>query len=147
MNSPSAGATRSLEAEFFRTLNALVEPAIRAGCGSPGLLPTGMVVLESAGVKSGQPRRVPLLATVVEGCVFVSTLRGPRSQWVRNLRANPGVRYWVAGQEHRGQALVFASGAPPPPSNSLPPLARFIADSLLPPATALGWIFAVINPD
>jgi F420H(2)-dependent quinone reductase len=39
---------------------------VRAGCGSPGLLPAGMVVLETTGAKSGLPRRVPLLATVLE---------------------------------------------------------------------------------
>jgi hypothetical protein len=51
-----------IEADFFRALNALVEPAVHAGCGSPGLLPTGLIVLETTGAKSGQPRRVPLLA-------------------------------------------------------------------------------------
>jgi len=70
---------RGAGAEFFRTLNALVEPAVRAGCASPGLLPTGMVLLETTGATSGLPRRVPLLATVLEGCLFVGTARGTRS--------------------------------------------------------------------
>lgn len=50
---------REVGAEFFRTLNALVEPAMRAGCVSPGVLPTGKVLLETTGAKSGLPRRVP----------------------------------------------------------------------------------------
>ena len=99
-----------IEADFFRALNALVEPAVRAGCGSPGLLPTGLIVLETTGAKSGQPRRVPLLATVFDGCVFIGTVRGARSLWVRNLVAEPRARYWVAGREHRGLARIFRSG-------------------------------------
>jgi hypothetical protein len=67
MGDATTGWAREAEAEFFRTLNGLVEPAVRAGCASPGLLPTGMVVLETTGAKSGLPRRVPLLATVLEG--------------------------------------------------------------------------------
>jgi hypothetical protein len=143
-----AGATpfRGLEAEFFRALNALIEPAVRAGCGSPGLVPTGLVVVETTGAVSGRPRRVPLLATVLDGCVFVSTVRVPRAQWVDNLRAHPDVRYWLAGREHRGRAVVLAPGVASPDTDRLPPLARAIAQGLLAPGTAIGWTFAVITP-
>ncbi len=147
MSDATTGWAREAEAEFFRTLNALVELAVRAGCAAPGLLPTGMVVLETTGAKSGLPRRVPLLATILEGCLFVGTARGDRSQWLRNLRAEPRVRYWLAGREHRGAALVFAEGAPRPATQMLPPLARAVAESLLPAATACGWQFAVISPE
>ena len=94
MSDATAGWAREAEAEFLRT------PAVRAGCGSPGLLPAGMVVFETTGAKSGLPRRVPLLATVLEGCLFVGTARSGRSHWLRNLRAEPRVRYWPAGPEH-----------------------------------------------
>jgi len=147
MSDATTGWARDAEAEFFRALNALVEPAVRAGCASPGLLPTGMVVLETTGAKSGRPRRVPLLATVLEGCLFVGTVRGVRSQWLRNLRAEQRVRYWLAGHEHRGAAVVFAEGAPRPATQRLPPLARAVADGLLPAGTACGWQFAVITPE
>jgi deazaflavin-dependent oxidoreductase (nitroreductase family) len=147
MSDATARWARGTGAEFFATLNALVEPAVRAGCASPGLLPTGLVLLETTGAKSGQPRRVPLLATVLEGCLFVGTACGDRSQWLRNLRAQPRVRYWLAGHEHRGAALVFAEGAPRPATQMLPPLARAVAEGLLPAATAWGWQFAVINPE
>ena len=59
---------------------------MRAGCASPGLLPTGMVLLETTRAKSGLPRRVPLLATVLEGCLFVGTARGARSRKLRSRR-------------------------------------------------------------
>jgi hypothetical protein len=146
MSESMAAWTARAEAEFFRTLNACVEPLIMAGYGSPGFWPTGTILLETAGAKSARPSRVPLLATIIEGCAFVSTLRGARSHWVRHLRAGSEVRYWVGGREHRGRARVFALGATRPATEGLPPLARIVADALLPPATLFGWTFAVIGP-
>ncbi len=55
MSDSTAGGAARGEAEFFRTLNAFVEPVIMAGCGAPGLLPSGMIVLETTGAKSGRP--------------------------------------------------------------------------------------------
>jgi F420H(2)-dependent quinone reductase len=133
------------EAEFFRTLNAFVEPLVMAGYGAPEFWPTGMIVIETAGVRTGCTSRVPLLATMVGGCAFVSTLRGARSRWVRNLRARPDVRYWLGGREYRGRARIFAPGASQPATDGLPPFARIAAGTLLPPATLLGWTFAVIS--
>jgi hypothetical protein len=143
------GATpwRAFETEFFRALNALVEPAVRAGCASPSLVPSGLVVVETTGAVSGRPRRVTLLATVLDGCVFVSTVRGPHSAWVSNLRAHREVRYWLAGRERRGRAVLLAPGAATPEVDRLPPLARAVALGLLAPATAVGWTFAVIAPE
>jgi len=141
------GELTGFEADFFRALNMLVEPVVRAGCGSPGLWPTGLVVVETRGEKTGRPHRVPLMATVWDGCVFVSTVRGQRSQWARNLAADPAARYWLSGRERQGRALLFASGAPAPATDRLPPLARAVAERLLAPAVGLGWTFVVIVPD
>ena len=44
----------SIEREFFRTLNRVVEPLVRAGVGSPRIVPGGLIVLETAGRKSGR---------------------------------------------------------------------------------------------
>jgi deazaflavin-dependent oxidoreductase (nitroreductase family) len=141
------GVGSAAEAELLRTLNAIVEPAVRAGCGSPGLVPTGLIVLETTGAKSGQPRRTPVLATILDGCVFIATVRGDRSLWMRNLRAEPRARCWIAGRPHAGQARIFDPGAPPPVTSDLPLLARAAADAFLPPATSFGWTFAVIALD
>jgi hypothetical protein len=135
-----------VEPEIFRTLNAWVEPLVIAGFGAPGFSPTGMIVLETLGARSGRPSRVPLFATILAECVLVSTVRGARSGWARNLRVRPHVRYWLAGREHRGRARVFAPGTPPPDTDDLPPLARIAASVFLPPATLFGWTFAVISP-
>lgn len=147
MSDATPRRARRPDSEFLRTLNALVEPAVRAGFGAPGLVPTGMVVLETTGAKSGLLRRVPLLATVLDGCLFVGTALGDRSGWMRNLRAEPRVRYWLRGREWRGIAFVFGPGATRPAPHRLPPLARAVTESLLPAAEVCGWRFAVITPD
>jgi len=143
-----AVATRALagaEAAWFRVLNQVMEPAVRAGWGSPGLVPTGLVVVETKGERSGRPRRAPLLATLLDGCLVVSTFRAGRAQWARNMRAAPDVRYWLAGRPRAGRARVFAPGVAGATTVGLPPLARLVADCLLAPATAFGWTFAVIS--
>jgi deazaflavin-dependent oxidoreductase (nitroreductase family) len=135
------------EAELLRTLNALVEPAVRAGCGSPGLVPTGLIVIETTGARTGQARRTPVLATILDGCVFVGTVLGERSLWIRNLRAEPRAHCWIAGRPHAGRARLFTPGEAPPVTSDLPPLARAAADAFLPAATPFGWAFAVIALD
>jgi hypothetical protein len=48
-----------LEKTIFRALNAVVEPAVRKGIGSPRFSPAGLIVLETTGFKSGQPLQPP----------------------------------------------------------------------------------------
>ncbi len=149
MTTPAASVRpfARMEAEFFRTLNACVEPAVRAGVASPGLVPVGLVVLETIGASTGTPRRVPLVATLLEGCLFVSTVRGRQSRWMRNLQAHPRVRYWIAGEEHVGVAHVFEGNESPESAAGLPPLTRVVATQVFGLGTAWGWTFAVIQPE
>lgn len=53
---------------------------MRSGVASPTLLPGALVVLESIGFKTGARRRTPLMSFRI-----VSTVRGERSFWVKNL--------------------------------------------------------------
>lgn len=149
MTTPASSARpfAQMEAEFFRTLNACVEPAVRAGFASPGLVPVGLVVVEMIGARTGTPRPVPLVATLLEGCLFVSTVRGRQSRWMRNLRAHPRVRYWIAAEEHAGVAHVFHGNESPESADGLPPLTRAVATQMLGRGTAWGWTFAVIQPE
>ena len=137
---------RELEAEFFRNLNAVVEPWVRAGAGSPGLVPAGLVVVETIGRKSRTPRRTPLVGVLVEGQLIVSTVRGTRSQWVRNALETPAVRYWLLGSELLGVAAVFAKGVRSPAAGSFSPLVRRLIEGPIGAAVAAGWAFAVIAP-
>jgi len=100
------------EQKFFRHLNELVEPAVRKGFGSPRLLPGGLVVLESIGFKSGARRRTPLLSFGIGRYRVVSTVRGDRSFWVRNLIKQPRVSYFLGGRRRQAEAIVLVDGQP-----------------------------------
>ena len=139
------GSTRdvnSLEVSFFRAINSVVEPLARAGVGSPGLIPTGLVVLETSGRKSGLPRRVPLVAMLSAGHVVVGTVRVRNSQWLRNVLHTPDVRYWLGGQPYHARAVVVMPGADLPDMDE--PSARCIAAALGAPATAVGAAFVIL---
>jgi deazaflavin-dependent oxidoreductase (nitroreductase family) len=136
---------RSLEVEFFRMLNRVVEPVVRAGLGSPRIVPSGFIVLETTGRKTGKKRRSPLAATRFGQYVIVSTFRGDRSQWVHNLAAEPKTRYWLAGKPKEARAFVMHKDkrfrVPKSLPNGMQHVVRFLA-----PYTKAGWAFAVLSP-
>jgi deazaflavin-dependent oxidoreductase (nitroreductase family) len=70
------------------SVNRLAERAIRAGLGVPCYVGVGLVLVETKGRKTGQPRTVPVLANRLGNTIFVSTVR-ENSQWIRNLQADP----------------------------------------------------------
>lgn len=135
---------RALETGFLSTLNAFVEPLARAGCGSPGITPTGLILLETTGRRSGHPHRTPVFALLVDGFLLVGTARGDRAHWVTNARANPAVRYWLCGRAHQAQALVFTSDTWPAEAEGLPPLMRSIAAAIYGAVAAAGGAFALL---
>jgi deazaflavin-dependent oxidoreductase (nitroreductase family) len=136
---------QTLEREFFRMLNRVVEPAVRKGVGSPRFVPGGLIVLETTGSKSGLMRRTPLVATRIGGCVFVSTLRGDRSFWVRNLRKNPRICYYLAGKPRAARAFLMTPDKRYRKPKFLPTKIGKITD-FLEPYTRAGWAFAVLVP-
>ena len=141
----SARAERSVEVDFFRTLNRVVEPIVRVGFGSPRIAPTGLIVLETRGRKTGKARRSPLAATRIGSYILVGTFRGNRSQWVRNLAAEPRTRFWLGGRAREARAFVMHQGKRFRVPRSLPlPLQQVVR--LLAPYTKLGWAFAVLSP-
>ena len=130
---------------LFRKLNAVVEPAVRRGFGSPRIAPAGLIVLESKGFKTGQLRRTPLAAMRLGNYVFVSTARGDRSFWVNNLKKQPRTRYYRGGRPHETKAFVVAPGKTYRRPKSLPPLIGKLTDALAQCAPD-GWAFAVLMP-
>ena len=101
-----------LEQKLFRSLNSVVEPAVRRGFGSPTLAPAGLIVLETVGFKSGTKWRAPLWSLRLGRYRVVSTARGNRSFWVKNLLRQPRVSYYVGGRIRASRAIVIAEGAP-----------------------------------
>ena len=91
----------------FRNLNRVVRPAVKAGFGGPLPIGNGLVILETTGRKSGEPRQVPLVASRLGDTIWVSTVR-TGSQWVKNLRVEPQIKVWVGGKKRSATATVVA---------------------------------------
>ena len=134
-----------LETEFFKTVNQFAEPLIRAGFANPLLWPTGAIVLEVTGRKSGETIRVPLLATRVGDLFVVSTYRR-RSEWVKNLAANPEARYWLGGRPYHATAFVLTGDNQSSSLDNLPPRAACLAGLLKQQSQLFGISFAILAP-
>ncbi len=131
------------EQKFFRALNSVVEPAVRHGVFSSRLLPTSLMVLESTGYLSGKMRSTPLFCNRVGPYLLLSTARGNRSFWVRNLQQTPDVHYYLGGKRYAAQAEVITADQQPDPQD-YPTLLR----PLLLPLRLLaerGWAFALLK--
>jgi deazaflavin-dependent oxidoreductase (nitroreductase family) len=85
-------------------INPMVKAAWRLGLGPPG-----DAVLETTGRRTGRPRRTPICDGQDGDTFWVVTQRGRRSDYVRNIEANPRVRIkvrrglrteWLAGTAH-----------------------------------------------
>ena len=138
-----ASVQLQFEQKFFRALNSVVEPAVRHGLFSSRLLPTSLMVLESTGYVSGKVRSTPLFCNRVGPYLLLSTARGKRSFWVRNLQKTPQVHYYLGGKRYAGHAQVITGDRAPEPQ-SLPLLLR----PRLGPLRLLarrGWAFALLK--
>ncbi len=134
-----------LEANFYRTLNRFVEPAVRAGFGSPCITPSGLIVLETTGRRTGRTHRTPVVATLFGGWVFASTVRGGSAQWLKNLAATPELRYWLGGRLHNAQAVVYSPNGEAPQARDFPPILGPVLP-FLSWCISLGAGFAVLTP-
>ena len=64
-------------------------------------------LLETTGPKSGQPRTTPIGGRLDGDTFWLVSEFGDRSQYVRNIKANPRVRVRVGGRWHSGTAVVL----------------------------------------
>jgi deazaflavin-dependent oxidoreductase (nitroreductase family) len=145
LQSGLSSAFTKFEQTVFRSLNAVVEPAVRMGIGSPTLTPASLIVLETVGFKSGMRRRTPLWSVRLGRYRVISTARGQRSFWVKNLLKNPAVSFYLGGRRRESQAIVIAKGKPMPASAELTPALRRLSKVLMQCAPG-GWTFAILAP-
>ena len=136
---------REAEREFFRGLNRQMAPLVKQGLFSPGLSPSGLVLVEVVGRRTGIVHPVPLVATALGDVLVVATLRGGRSQWMRNLEETPAVRYWLRGVPIDGRALVIRRASAALDIPEKPEYLGLVAAHLR-AATNFGWAFALLVP-
>jgi deazaflavin-dependent oxidoreductase (nitroreductase family) len=92
----------------FKALNRyFMVPLHRAGLGAWVSMPIGgyMVLLRIRGRKSGVVRETPLNYLIAEGSVWVLAGFGPKTEWYRNLQADPHVEAWLPGRRVTGIAV------------------------------------------
>ena len=83
-----------------RLFNPFVKALVNAGIPAPGV-----VILETIGRKSGQPRRTPVGKALVGDTLWIVAEHGRKAGYVRNIEANPRVRVklgrkWRTGIAH-----------------------------------------------
>ncbi len=69
-------------------------------------------VLETTGRTSGLPRRTPLGGRRVGDTFWLVSEFGERSQYVRNIKADPRVRVRIRGRWHTGTAHLLPDDDP-----------------------------------
>jgi deazaflavin-dependent oxidoreductase (nitroreductase family) len=86
-----------------KIVNPLVNAAARAGLPTPSV-----VILETTGRRSGEPRRVPVTRALDGDTLWIVTEHGRRAGYVRNIEANPRVRVRIGRRWRSGIARVLA---------------------------------------
>ena len=93
-------ASTFLSAKVF---NRLVLAAARHGLPTPSV-----VILETIGRRSGEPRRVPVTRLLEGDTLWIVTEHGRKAAYVRNIEANPSVRVRVGRRWRTGTARVVS---------------------------------------
>ncbi|MGW0766662.1 nitroreductase/quinone reductase family protein [Streptomyces sp. NPDC002671] len=80
------------------------------------------VLLETTGRKSGRPRQTPVGGRRVGDSFWLVSEYGYKSQYVRNIQADPSVRVRIAGRWHHGTAHLLPDDDPMARLRTLPRL-------------------------
>ena len=82
-------------------------------------------LLETTGRKSGEPRRTPLGGSKVGDEFWFVSEFGEKSQYVKNIKADPRVRVRLRGRWHNGTAHLVPDDDPQQRLRSLPQFNSF----------------------
>jgi deazaflavin-dependent oxidoreductase (nitroreductase family) len=85
-----------------RLVNPLVRAAARLGIPLPLV-----VILETRGRKSGQPRRIPVGKAITGDTLWIVAEHGRKAGYVKNIEADPHVRVRVGRRWRSGIAHVL----------------------------------------
>lgn len=91
--------------QVFDRVNKVVAPIARSGLAAPLPVGPGLVMLRTAGRRTGRRQEVPLLSMRVGHLVLVGTVR-PTSHWFKNLSVDPAPEVWVDGKVRPAEATV-----------------------------------------
>lgn len=80
---------------FFRALNKRMIENYRLGIGPVNIT----LLLTTTGRKSGLPRITPVQYEEVDGLVYAGSARGEKSDWFKNIVANPRVHVQIQKRE------------------------------------------------
>jgi deazaflavin-dependent oxidoreductase (nitroreductase family) len=72
----------------------------------------GQAVLETTGRRTGLPRRTPVGGRIADGCFWLVADHGLRSQYVRNIQADPRVRLRIGARWYVGTAQLLDDDDP-----------------------------------
>jgi deazaflavin-dependent oxidoreductase (nitroreductase family) len=98
-----------------RLLNPIVKAAANAGIPLPSV-----VILETIGRKSGQPRRNPVGKAIEGDTLWIVAEHGRRAAYVRNIEANPRVRVRIGRRWRAGTARPLPDDDPRARQRRLP---------------------------
>jgi deazaflavin-dependent oxidoreductase (nitroreductase family) len=85
-----------------KVVNPIVRAAARAGIPLPLV-----VILETRGRKSGQPRRIPVGKAITGDTLWVVAEHGRKAAYVKNIEADPHVRVRVGRRWRSGTGHVL----------------------------------------
>lgn len=102
---PQPGRRQRITSWFHRNLvNPVMRPLSR-------YVP-GQVVLETTGRRSGLPRQTPVGGRIIDGSFWLVSDHGLRSQYVRNIAADPRVRLLIGNRWRSGTAHLMPDDDP-----------------------------------
>jgi deazaflavin-dependent oxidoreductase (nitroreductase family) len=85
-----------------KVFNRLVKAAVRLGLPTPSV-----VILETTGRRSGEPRRTPVTRLLEGDTLWIVTEHGRKAGYVRNIEASPDVRVRVGRRWRKGRATIL----------------------------------------
>jgi deazaflavin-dependent oxidoreductase (nitroreductase family) len=100
-----------------RLMNPLVKAATGVGLPLPGI-----VILETTGRRSGEPRRTPVGRAIDGDTLWIVAEHGRRASYVRNIEADPRVRVKVGRRWRTGTAHLMPDDDPRERQRSMPSL-------------------------